>query len=110
MRLSSVPTPVGPRSAYKGYRLRLSWHRSRPEASLCRGQGDAPDTTVVEREDADYRPGITVDRPMALDCLRDALVVLQDTEAPSRSLEDVEIVDLGREQGMIRLDEGEFQR
>jgi uncharacterized protein (UPF0332 family) len=30
------------------------------------------------REDADYRPGITVDRPMALDCLRDAIVVLQD--------------------------------
>lgn len=30
------------------------------------------------REDADYRPGITLNRPMALDCLRDALVVLQD--------------------------------
>ena len=30
------------------------------------------------REDADYRPGITLNRPMALDCWRDALVVLQD--------------------------------
>jgi hypothetical protein len=78
MRLSSVPTPVGPRGDYKGCRLRLSWHRSGPGASLCGGQGDAPDATVVEREDADYRPGIPVDRPMALDCLRDAIVVLQD--------------------------------
>jgi uncharacterized protein (UPF0332 family) len=30
------------------------------------------------REDADYRPGISVDRPMALDCLRDAMAVLKD--------------------------------
>jgi len=30
------------------------------------------------REDADYRPSITVNRAMALDCMRDAIVVLQD--------------------------------
>ena len=30
------------------------------------------------REDADYRPGITVNHAMALNCLRDAIVVLQD--------------------------------
>jgi len=30
------------------------------------------------REDADYRPGITVNRALALNCLRDAIVVLQD--------------------------------
>lgn len=30
------------------------------------------------REDADYRPGISVDRTMALDCIRDAIVVLKD--------------------------------
>jgi uncharacterized protein (UPF0332 family) len=28
------------------------------------------------REDADYRPGITVNRALALNCLRDAIVVL----------------------------------
>jgi uncharacterized protein (UPF0332 family) len=30
------------------------------------------------REDADYRPGISVDRTMALDCLRHAIVMLKD--------------------------------
>lgn len=30
------------------------------------------------REDADYRPGITVNRALALHCLRDAIVILQD--------------------------------
>jgi len=30
------------------------------------------------REDADYHPGITVNRAVALNCLRDAIVVLQD--------------------------------
>ena len=30
------------------------------------------------REDADYRPSITVNRAMAPDCMRDAIVVLQD--------------------------------
>jgi len=30
------------------------------------------------REDADYRPSITVNRAMALHCLRDAIVVLKD--------------------------------
>ena len=30
------------------------------------------------REDADYRPSMTVNRTMALDCRRDAIVVLQD--------------------------------
>lgn len=30
------------------------------------------------REDADYRPGITVNRTLALHCLRDAIVILQD--------------------------------
>jgi hypothetical protein len=30
------------------------------------------------REDADYRPGISVDRTIALDCIRDAIVVLKD--------------------------------
>ena len=30
------------------------------------------------REDADYRPGMTVNRTLALHCLRDAIVVLQD--------------------------------
>ena len=29
------------------------------------------------REDADYRPGIFVGRTMALDCIRDAIVVLK---------------------------------
>jgi len=32
------------------------------------------------REDADYRPGISVDRTMALDCIRDTIVVLKDLE------------------------------
>jgi hypothetical protein len=30
------------------------------------------------RKDADYRPSITVNRAMALDCMRDAIAVLQD--------------------------------
>jgi len=30
------------------------------------------------REDADYRPGISVGRTTALDCIRDAIVVLKD--------------------------------
>ena len=30
------------------------------------------------QEDVDYRPGITVNRAMALNYLRDAIVVLQD--------------------------------
>src|SRR5437879_2543447 len=30
------------------------------------------------REDADYRPGITVNRALALHCLRDAIGILQD--------------------------------
>jgi len=30
------------------------------------------------REDADYRPGILVSRTLALNCLRDAIVVLQE--------------------------------
>jgi hypothetical protein len=32
------------------------------------------------REDADYRPGIAVDRRLALDCIRDASVVMKDLE------------------------------
>jgi uncharacterized protein (UPF0332 family) len=30
------------------------------------------------REDADYRPGIFVDRTMALNCIRDAIAVLKE--------------------------------
>jgi uncharacterized protein (UPF0332 family) len=30
------------------------------------------------REDAVYRPGITVDRTLALNCLRDAIALMQD--------------------------------
>ena len=30
------------------------------------------------REDADYRPGISIDRPLMLNCIRDAIAVLQD--------------------------------
>jgi hypothetical protein len=30
------------------------------------------------REDADYRPGITVDRTLALNCIRDAIALMQD--------------------------------
>lgn len=29
------------------------------------------------REDADYRPGVTVDRILALDCIRDAAVIMR---------------------------------
>jgi uncharacterized protein (UPF0332 family) len=29
------------------------------------------------REDSDYRPGITIDRTVALNCIRDAMVVLK---------------------------------
>jgi hypothetical protein len=32
------------------------------------------------REDADYRPGITIDRTLALNCLRDAIAVLHHLE------------------------------
>lgn len=32
------------------------------------------------REDADYRPGMTVDDTIAIDCIRDAIVVLRDLE------------------------------
>jgi len=34
------------------------------------------------REDADDRPGMTVNRALALHCLRDAIVVLQDVGMP----------------------------
>jgi uncharacterized protein (UPF0332 family) len=30
------------------------------------------------REDADYRPGISIDRRLALNCIRDAIAVLND--------------------------------
>jgi uncharacterized protein (UPF0332 family) len=32
------------------------------------------------REDADYRPGITIERSLALNCLRDAIAVLHHLE------------------------------
>lgn len=32
------------------------------------------------REDADYRPGASIDRAMALNCIRSAVLVLQDLE------------------------------
>ena len=34
------------------------------------------------REDADYRPGVSIDRTIALDCIRDAIVVLRGLGIP----------------------------
>jgi uncharacterized protein (UPF0332 family) len=34
------------------------------------------------REDADYRPGIAIDRTLALNCLRDAIAILRDLGVP----------------------------